>query len=88
MNCGIESNPETHNILLFLITKETEVLGEMIKNEFECDFLLLKFEQPFLEMKYDTQIQQVKTQSVKMQSQFMSASASTYEPYSNMGYND
>lgn len=40
-------------MLLFLITKETELLGEMVKNEFACDFLLIKFEQPFNEMKYD-----------------------------------
>ena len=54
MNCGIDNNLQTHNVLLFLITKETELLGEMIKNEFCCDFLLLKFEQPFVDMKYDT----------------------------------
>lgn len=54
LNCGINNDLRTHNILLFLITKETELLGEMIKNEFGCDFLLIKFEQPFMEMKYDT----------------------------------
>lgn len=54
LNCGIDNNLETHNVMLFLITKETELLGEMINNQFSCDFLLIKFEQPLVDMKYDT----------------------------------
>jgi len=38
----------------------------MVKSEFDCDFLLLKIEMPFAKLKFDTEIQMVKTQSVKM----------------------
>ena len=57
----------------------------MVKSEFDCDFLLLKIEMPFAKLKFDTEIQMVKTQSVKMQS---TAGASIYDPPTNLEMQD
>ena len=47
MNVGIKNDIDTHNVYLFLITKETPVFSNILKTKFKCDFLLIKFESPF-----------------------------------------
>lgn len=53
LNCCITKDLNTHNIFLFLITKETDTLGPILGNEFKCDFMLIKFEVPFENIKLD-----------------------------------
>ena len=53
MNVGLENSLETHNALLFLITKETHLLGKLLKENFQCDFLLIKVEVPYDRVKSD-----------------------------------
>lgn len=57
----------------------------MVKSEFDCDFLLLKFEMPLAKLKFDPEIQLVKTQSIKMQS---TAGNSIYDPPCNLEMQD
>lgn len=47
LNFGIENSLETHNVFLFVISKETEYFGKVLKSEFKCDFILVKHEAPF-----------------------------------------
>lgn len=53
LNFGITKDLDTHNIFLFLITKETEVIGKVLLREFDCDYMVLKFEAPIKGMKKD-----------------------------------
>lgn len=53
LNHGITKDLDTHNVFLFLITKETEVFGKLLEQEFLCDFMILKFEAPMKGMKSD-----------------------------------
>lgn len=53
LNFGITKDLDTHNIFLFLITKETEVIGKVLLKEFDCDYMILKFEDPIKGMKKD-----------------------------------
>lgn len=34
-------------MFLFVISKETEYFGRVLKSEFKCDFILVKHEAPF-----------------------------------------
>lgn len=36
-----------------MITKETDIFGKILKNDFRADFLLLKFETPFKSLGID-----------------------------------
>ena len=47
LNCGIENDVNTHRIFLFVVSKETEHFGKVLKSTFGCDFMLFKFETPF-----------------------------------------
>lgn len=39
--------------MLFLITKETHLLGKLLRDNFQCDFLLIKVEVPYERVKSD-----------------------------------
>jgi len=51
LNCCIENSLETHNVYMFLITKQTQTFAKFLYKDFKCDFLLIKFELPFNDIK-------------------------------------
>lgn len=53
LNYGITQDLDTHNVYLFMITKETDTLGKFLKTEFLCDYMILKFEAPLKSVKSD-----------------------------------
>lgn len=53
LNVGVVNDLMTHSILLFVISKHTHILGRFIRDDFESDFLLCKFEIPYESMKND-----------------------------------
>ena len=53
LNSGIHNSLETHNVLMFIVSKQTHRLGKFLTNEFDCDFMLLKFEVPYENVKFD-----------------------------------
>jgi hypothetical protein len=47
LNHCITEDLETHNVFLFMITKETDKLGKFLnREEFKCDYMILKHESP------------------------------------------
>lgn len=52
-NVGLEYEVDTHNVFLFIISKETPYFQKVLKEKFNCDFVLLKFESPFKHFKLD-----------------------------------
>jgi hypothetical protein len=59
LNCGITCDLDTHDVFLFLLTKETDIFGRLLKNEFRADFMMLKFETPFKSFKSDQDMDDV-----------------------------
>lgn len=53
LNFGIENSLDTHNILLFVASKETLYFNLVLK-DLDCDFVLFKFEAPFDQFKSDS----------------------------------
>lgn len=48
LTCCIDNSIDTHHILLFLISKQTHLLGKVLQREFhDCDFIVVKVEAPF-----------------------------------------
>lgn len=41
---------------MFMITKETDIFGKILKNSFGADFMVLKFETPFKNFKTDQEM--------------------------------
>jgi len=53
LNWGLEQDRQTHESYLFLVCVNSEVIGPVLREaEFQCEFLLLKFETPLSQTKW------------------------------------
>jgi len=43
----LRNDPSSHQALLFMISKETFMFGPVLKEHFQCDFILIKLEVPY-----------------------------------------
>lgn len=47
LNWGLEHDTDTHESYLFVITANSEAVGPLLReHDFNCDFLVVKFETP------------------------------------------
>lgn len=68
---GLENDPSTHDIMLFIVSKQTHFFGKLLAPErLNCDFAMLKFEAPMSMVKMEQlkqeELELAKTREVKL----------------------
>ena len=49
----IRNSLDTHIVYLFMVTRETHLFGELLRDHFKCDFLVFKYELPLSAVRDD-----------------------------------
>ena len=68
LNWGLEHDQKTHESYLFLLTNQSEGIGKLLREDnFNCDYLLFKFELPIAQAKLDPDLEIKSSSTAKTQ---------------------